>query len=235
VTPAPESDQQAKIRILIAEDQPLVRRAFATTLSLEPDVSVVAEAADGVEALRLARVWRPDVVLMGLQTPRVAGCDTIQRIVAECPGTHVVALTRIDADELVFEAICSGAEACLLKDASGDEILKAIRAVMRHESCLAPTVARRLLKEFRRIRPIADNLPHEPLTTREAHVLRLVIEGRSNREIAGTVFLAEGTVKNYVSRIMEKLNVRTRTELAVKGLRHSIRTIDRSARTRGSR
>jgi DNA-binding NarL/FixJ family response regulator len=211
-------------RILIAEDQPLVRRAFATILAGEHDMIVVAEAADRSETLRLARVWEPDIVLMELQSRRLGGCGTIQRIVAECPDTHVVVLTALDDDELVFEAISSGAEAYLLKDASEHEILYAIRAVMRHGSCLAPKVARKLLNEFRRIRPLSDQLPTEPLTTREAAILDLVIEGRSNKEIAAEVFLAEGTVKNYVSRIMEKLNVRTRTELAVKGLRRPILT-----------
>lgn len=219
----PDADQQA-IRILIVEDQPLVRRAFATILALQPDMTGVAEAADRSEALRLARVWRPDIVLMELQSPRLGGCATIQRIVAECPGTHVVVLTSLDTEDLVFDAISSGAEAYLLKDASEDEILAAIRAVMRHESCLAPKVARKLLNEFRRIRPAADKLPCESLTTREARILELVIEGRSNKEIASTIFLAEGTVKNYISRIMDKVNVRTRTELAVKGLRHPIHT-----------
>ena len=226
---SPDVDQQA-IRILIAVDQPLVRRAFATIFSLEPDTILIAEAADQSEALRLARVLRPDIVLMELQTPRLGGCATIQRIVAECPGTHVIVLTSFDTDELFFDAISSGAEAYLLKDASEAEILAAIRAVMRHESWLAPKAARKLLNEFRRIRPAADKLPYEALTTREARILELVIEGRSNKEIASTIFLAEGTVKNYVSRIMEKLNVRTRTELAVKGLRHPVHTRNAPAR-----
>ena len=136
----------------------------------------------------------------------------------------MVVLTSLDTDELVFDAISSGAQAYLLKDASEHEILNAIRAVMRQESWLAPKVARKILNEFRRFRPVTDKLPYEPLTTREARILDLVIEGRSNKEIAATIFLAEGTIKNYVSRIMEKLNVRTRTELAVKGLCHPGRT-----------
>jgi len=219
----PDPDPQA-IRILIAEDQPLVRRAFDTILSREPDMIIVAEAADGNEALRLARMRRPDIVLMDLQAPRLGGCATIQRIVAECPGTHVVVLTTFDTEEHVFEAISSGAEAYLLKNASVNQILNAIRAVMRQESWLAPTVARKVLNEFRRIRPVTDKLPDEPLTVREARILDLIIQGQSNKEIARTICLAEGTVKNYVSRIMEKLNVRTRTELAIKGLRHPVRT-----------
>src|SRR5207253_5706356 len=108
------------------------------------------------------------------------------------------------------------AEAYLLKNASVSQILNAIRAVMRQESWLAPTVARKVLNEFRRIRPVTDKLPSEPLTVREARILDLIIQGQSNKEIARTICLAEGTVKNYVSRIMEKLNVRTRTELAIK-------------------
>jgi DNA-binding NarL/FixJ family response regulator len=219
----PDTDQQL-IRILIADNQLLVRHALITILSLESDMIVVAEAADGNEALRLARLWKPDVVLMDLQIPRLDDCTTIQRIVAECPGTQVVVLTRLDADELLFEAISSGAQAYLLKDASEDEIHNAIRGVMRQESWLAPKVVRKILNEFRRIRPVMDKLPSEPLTSREAQILDLVIQGRINKEIAATIFLAEGTVKNYVSRIMGKLNVRTRTELAVKGLCHLGRT-----------
>jgi DNA-binding NarL/FixJ family response regulator len=219
----PDPDPQA-IRILIAEDQPLVRRAFEAILSREPDMTIVAEAADGNETLRLARLRRPDIVLMDLQASRLGGCATIQRIVAECPGSHVVVLTTFDTEEHVFEAISSGAEAYLLKNASVNQILSAIRAVMRQESWLAPEVARKIIKEFRRMRPVTDKQPNETLTVREARILDLVIQGRSNREIAATTFLAEGTVKNYVSRIMEKLNVRTRTELAVKGLRHPIHT-----------
>jgi len=222
ITP-PDTDPQPAIRILVAEHQPIVRHGLVMMLSLERDMSVVAEAADAVGALYLARLWRPDAVLIDVQMPQLGGCATIQRILAACPGTHVLVLTSVDADELVLEAISSGADAYLLNP-SEHEIVYAIRTVMRREACFSPRVTRTLLNEFRRIRPAADNLPHEPLTKRETRILDLVIEGRSNKEIAATVFLAEGTVKNYVSRIMEKLNVRTRTELAVKGLRYPIRT-----------
>jgi DNA-binding NarL/FixJ family response regulator len=222
ITP-PDTDPQPAIRILVAEHQPIVRHGLVTILALEPDMSVVAEAANAEEALHLARLCRPDAVLIDVQMPRLGGCATIQQILVECPDTHVLVLTTVDTDEmLVLEAISSGADAYLL-NASEHEIVYAIRAVMRQESCLSPRVTRTLLNEFRRIRPVADKLPHEPLTIREARILNLVIEGRCNKEIATTICLAEGTVKNYVSRIMEKLNVRTRTELAVKGLRHPIR------------
>ena len=212
------------IRILIAEDQQLIRRAFATVLSLEPDMNVVAQAADGSEAVQLARAWRPDIVLMDLQMPRLGGVAATQRILSECPGTQVIVLTSFDTDDLVFEAISSGAQAYLLKDASEADILETIRSVKRGESRLAPNVARKVLDEFRRARPAdtplpRDEAPSEPLTEREERVLSLVAEGRSNKEIARAVCLAEGTVKNYVSRIMEKLGARTRTELAVKALR----------------
>jgi DNA-binding NarL/FixJ family response regulator len=212
------------IRILIAEDQQLIRRAFATILSLEPDMDVVAQAADGAEAVRLARMWRPDIVLMDLQMPRLGGVAATQRIVSECPGTQVIVLTSFDTDDLVFEAISSGAQAYLLKDASEADIFETIRSVKRGESRLAPNIARKVLDEFRRVRPAdaplsKDEAPSEPLTEREERVLALVAEGRSNKEIANAACLAEGTVKNYVSRIMEKLHARTRTELAVKALR----------------
>ena len=212
------------IHILIAEDQQLIRRAFATMLSLEPDMNVVAQAADGTEAIQLARAWRPDIVLMDLQMPRLGGVAATQRILSECPGTQVIVLTSFDTDDLVFEAISSGAQAYLLKDASEADILETIRSVKRGESRLAPNVARKVLDEFRRSRPAGtplseDEAPNEPLTEREERVLSLVAEGRSNKEIARAVFLAEGTVKNYVSRIMEKLGARTRTELAIKALR----------------
>lgn len=211
------------IRILIAEDQQLIRRAFAKILELEPDIRVIGQAADGAEAIDLARRHRPDIVLMDLQMPRVSGIQATQRIVAEFPATQVVVLTTFDTDELVFEAIGAGAQAYLLKDATETEILETIRRVHRGESHLSPNISRKVLEEFRRSRPSGTHdqgwSEAEPLTEREEEILALVAQGRSNRDIADQTFLAEGTVKNYVSRIMEKLGVSSRTELAILALK----------------
>ena len=213
-----------EIRILIAEDQQLVRRAFSTMLSLESDLKVVALAADGAEAIQLARKWRPDIVLMDLQMPRVGGIGAMKRILEDVPEVKIIVLTTFDTDELVFEAISAGAHAYLLKDSNEAEILETIRDVHRGQSRLSPGIARKVLDEFRRQRPSGVDAPDdgapadEGLTDREEKVLALVAKGKSNREISGTVFLAEGTVKNYVSKIMEKLHASSRTELAIKAL-----------------
>lgn len=212
------------IRILIAEDQQLIRRAFAKILELEDDITVVAQAADGAEAIELARRHRPDIVLMDLQMPRVGGVQATRRILAELASTQIVVLTTFDTDDLVFEAIGAGAQAYLLKDATEADILDTIRGVHRGESRLSPNISRKVLEEFRRARPL-DAEPagawgaSEPLTEREEEVLALVAQGKSNRDIADQIFLAEGTVKNYVSRIMEKLGVNSRTELAIRALK----------------
>jgi DNA-binding NarL/FixJ family response regulator len=214
-----------EIKILIAEDQQLVRRAFSMMLSMEDDLKVVALAADGAEAIQLARQWRPDIVLMDLQMPRVGGIGAIKRILEDLPDTKIIVLTTFDTDEMVFEAISAGARAYLLKDSSEAEILETIRAVHAGQSRLSPGVAKKVFDEFRRQRPsgVADaeegGSADEALTAREEKVLALVAKGKSNKEIAGAVFLAEGTVKNYVSKIMEKLSVSSRTELAIKALK----------------
>ena len=218
-------NDQIEIRILIAEDQQLVRRAFASMLALESGIKVVAQAADGAEAIQLARQWRPDIVLMDLQMPRVGGIGAMKRILEDVPNARIIVLTTFDTDELVFEAISAGAHAYLLKDSNESEILETIRAVHSGQSRLSPKVAGKVMDELRRQRPSVVATPDEngpvdePLTDREEKVLALVAKGKSNREIADTVFLAEGTVKNYVSKIMEKLNVGSRTELAIKALK----------------
>ena len=217
------------IRIMIAEDQQLIRRAFAAMLSLEADIDVVAQAADGAEALQMARAYRPDVVLMDLQMPRVNGIAATRRIMQEAPGVQVIILTTFDTDDLVFDAISAGAQAYLLKDADEAEILGTIRAVHRGESRLTPNIARKVLDEFRRVRGPstgargADEPADEPLSARETAILDCIVAGKSNKAIAEAVNLAEGTVKNYVSRIMEKLHARNRVELAVKVLRRPLR------------
>jgi len=221
--PPQETSAADPIRVVVAEDQQVIRRAFAAMLSLEPDIDVVGQAADGVEAIEMVRAWQPDIVLMDLRMPRGGGIAAIRRIVAEHSDTRVIVLTTFDNDELVFEAISAGAHAYLLKEATEQEILATVRAVRRGESGLSPKIARTVLDRLRSLHPATeepgDDQPVEPLTAREEAILALVAEGRTNRSIAETVFLAEGTVKNYVSRIMEKLNVQSRTELAVKATR----------------
>ena len=216
------------IKILIAEDQQLVRRAFSSMLSLESDMKVVAQAADGAEAIQLARQWRPDVILMDLQMPRVGGIGAMKKILEELPGTKIIVLTTFETDELVFESISAGAHAYLLKDSSESEILETIHAVHLGQSRLSQKIAGKVMGELRRQRPsvlsafVDSGQGDEELTAREEKILALVATGKSNREIADAVFLAEGTVKNYMSKIMEKLNVSSRTELAIKALKHRI-------------
>lgn len=228
----------APVRVLVVDDQPVVRRGIALMLAMEPGLEVVGQAADGHEALALARATRPDVVLMDLQMPRMDGVAATRAITAELPGPQVVVLTTYDADGLVFDAIRAGAQAYLLKDASDDDVLETIRAVARGESRLAPHIARKVMDEFRRMAPrplagqadaAASAAPSETdpaeaggdelLTKREAEVLQLIADGLSNRDIAQALDLGQGTVKNHVSRIMEKLHARSRTELAVRVLR----------------
>lgn len=217
------------LRLLVADDQAIIRRGLALMLDAEPDIEVVGQAGDGQEALEMAEALRPDVVVMDLQMPRLSGVAATRLLAGRLPRTRVVVLTTFDDDERVFEAVQAGAHAYLLKDAAEDEVLDTVRAVHRGESRLAPSVARKVLDQFRALAggaalgeppgeaaaPTAA-APDEPLSDKEERVLALLADGLSNKQIAATVFLAEGTVKNYVSRIMEKLHARNRTELAVK-------------------
>lgn len=228
---------RAVIRIVIAEDQELVRRGAALLLSMEPDMEVVGQARNGVEAVELARLLHPDVVLMDLHMPVKGGVAATREITRALPGTQILVLTTLNDDETVFEAVRAGAHAYLLKDADEDELLETVRALRRGESRLTPQIARKVMDQFRRLAPLAHAVPGsepmrddarepvrenetEPLTEKEEKVLQHLSEGMSNRQIAGALFLAEGTVKNYVSRIMDKLHANTRTELAVMSRRH---------------
>jgi DNA-binding NarL/FixJ family response regulator len=218
------------IRILIAEDQALVRRGTMSLLSLEPDMQVVGEACDGVEAVEMSLRLRPDVVLMDLHMPRKGGVAATREITAAVPGIQVLVLTTLNDDETVFEAVRAGAHGYLLKDASEADLLETIRALRRGESRLTPQIARKVMDQFKRLaqgrsyppgtassprHAVRAALPVESLTDKEEKILSLITEGLSNRQIAAAVFLAEGTIKNYVSRIMEKLHASTRTELAI--------------------
>ena len=230
----PEVANSPPIRIVIAEDQAIVRRGSALLLSMEPDMEVVGQARNGVEAIELAQLLRPDVVLMDLHMPIKGGVAATREITGALPGTQILVLTTLDDDETVFEAVRAGAHAYLLKDADEDELLETVRALKRGESRLTPQIARKVMDQFRRLarrrRPRArksraaqpsraapaPTYEADALTEKEERVLQHIAEGMSNRQIAGAIFLAEGTVKNYVSRIMDKLHANTRTELALK-------------------
>jgi DNA-binding NarL/FixJ family response regulator len=226
------------IRVVIAEDQSTVRRGTALLLSMTPDMESVGQACNGEEAVQLAHLLRPDVVLMDLHMPVKGGVAATREITAAQPNTQVLVLTTLDDDETVFEAVRAGAQAYLLKDASEDELLETIRALCRGESRLTPHIARKVMDQFRQMSLIGDKRPStadfqsadkgelggaprpedstsSSLSEKEERVLQLITAGSSNRQIASAMSLAEGTIKNYVSRIMDKLHANTRTELAL--------------------
>ena len=215
-----QTQSVGKVRILIAEDQALVRRGTTALISMEPDMEVVGQACDGVEAVSLAKELLPDVVLMDLHMPRLGGVAATREITRSIPKTQVLVLTTFNDDETVFEAVRAGAQGYLLKDVTEQELLETIRALRRGESRLTPQIARKVMDQFRRLAESAEagKKPapaDEVLNDKEEKILGLITEGMSNKQIAAAMFLAEGTVKNYVSRIMEKLHVNTRTTLAV--------------------
>jgi DNA-binding NarL/FixJ family response regulator len=236
----------APIRIVIAEDQAVVRRGAALLFSMEPDMEVVAQARNGAEAVELAQLLHPDVIVMDLHMPVKGGVAATREITRALPGTQILVLTTLDDDETVFEAVRAGAHAYLLKDAEEEELLETVRALRRGESRLTPQIARKVMDQFRRLSASDASAPAEKagdgrreeapgsraapagdlkapvtdaLTEKEEKVLEHICAGMSNRQIAQSLFLAEGTVKNYVSRIMDKLHANTRTELAVRSRR----------------
>jgi DNA-binding NarL/FixJ family response regulator len=203
------------IRVVLVDDQMLVRAGFRKLLDAEPEVEVVAEAGDGLEAIEAAGRFRPDVVLMDIRMPRLDGLQATARLLARAPGTRVVVLTTFDLDEYVFEALRAGASGFLLKDAPPDELVHALRVVAAGEALLAPTVTRRLIAEFTH-QPAPRSDPRiDRLTARERDVLALVAAGLSNNEIAARLYLAESTVKTHVTAVLTKLELRDRTQAVV--------------------
>jgi DNA-binding NarL/FixJ family response regulator len=207
------------IRILIVDDQRILREGLRTLLGLESDFAVVAEAEDGQAALEQYAAHRPDVVLMDIRMPRLDGVEATRRLRERWPDARVIILTTFDDDAYVFDGLRAGALGYLLKDVSGHELADAIRKVVDGGALLEPSVARKVLAEFTRLaepaRPINEQLP-EPLSERELEILRLLAAGANNRQIASQLFLAEGTVKNYVSTILDKLGVEDRTQAALR-------------------
>jgi DNA-binding NarL/FixJ family response regulator len=207
------------IRLLIADDQALVRGGFRAILEAEPDIDVVAEAGDGAEAVDLARRHRVDVALMDIRMPRMDGIEATRRLLAEprTPPTRVLVLTTFDLDEYVYEALRAGASGFLLKDVPPEHLAPAVRTVAGGDALLAPSVTRRLIQEFAR-RPVPggpSSAALQQLTPRERDVLTLIARGMSNLEIAERLFVGESTVKTHVAHVLSKLGARDRIHAVV--------------------
>ena len=206
------------VRVLIVDDQALVRTGFRMILESEPDIEVVGEAGDGVQAIEEARRLEPDVVLMDVRMPELDGIEATRRLLANGAGTtKVVMLTTFDMDEYVYDALRAGASGFLLKDVPPEQLIDGIRAVANGDALLAPSITRRLIEEFVRSAPSRTEPPAglDELTTREVEVLRLIARGFSNAEIAKELFVSETTVKTHVAHVLMKLNVRDRVQAVV--------------------
>jgi len=203
------------IRVLIADDQSLVRTGFRLILSGEAEIEVVGEARDGGEAAVLAAELEPDVVLMDVRMPGVDGIEATRRIVVGETSPRVLVLTTFDLDDIVYDALRAGASGFLLKDAPEERLLTAIQVVAEGGSLFAPSVTRRLIDEFSRRAPTAPPAALSELTARELEVLRLLAQGLSNAEIASRLVVSEHTVKTHVARILQKLDLRDRTQAVV--------------------
>jgi DNA-binding NarL/FixJ family response regulator len=204
------------IRVLIADDQQLVRSGFRMMLEAEGDIEVVGEAGDGEEAVDLARKLAPEVALLDLRMPRMDGIQATE-LIARSPGTatRVLVVTTFDADEYVYAALRAGASGFLLKDAPPEELAVAVRVIAAGEALLAPSVTRRLIEQFARMQPSRESGDLESLTERELEVLRLVARGLSNAEIAQELVIGETTVKTHVGNVLMKLGLRDRAQAVV--------------------
>lgn len=225
------------IRVLVVDDQTLVRRGLAELLAGVPDITIVGEAADGEEALRLARERGPDVVLLDVRMPEMSGLEVLDELRAKNVASRALMLTTFDDDSALLEAVRRGAKGYLLKDATLEELAQAIRVVAAGGTYVRPVVTTRVLQGLRELQASGDTPPTSPapptaaagprgadagadvgLTPREVEILRLMAGGYSNREIAGALAVAEGTIKNHVSSILSKMGVRDRTRAVLKGL-----------------
>ncbi len=213
------------IRILVVDDHAVVRKGIQALLATEPGMEVVGEAGNGLEAIRLVAQLRPDVVLMDLVMPFKDGIQAIQEISRTHPHVRILALTSFAEDDKVFPAMKAGARGYLLKDASPEQLLQAIRDVYRGVPTLDSTIAFKLIQELNRPNQELPRTP-EPLTEREIQVLRLVAQGLSNQEIASRLVISERTVRNHVGNILHKLHLANRTQAALYALREGIASLD---------
>ncbi len=204
------------MRVLIADDQELVRTGFRVILNAEPDIEVVGEAGDGREAIEAAAALRPDVVLMDIRMPNLDGIEATRRIAAGSASSRVLILTTFDLDEYVYEALRAGASGFLLKDAGADELLHAVRVVAGGDALLAPSITRRLIEDYAHRPPLRERPGAlAELTPRELEVLRLIARGLSNADIARELVVGDATVKTHVARIFAKLDLHDRAQVVV--------------------
>jgi DNA-binding NarL/FixJ family response regulator len=205
------------IRVLIADDQALVRSGFRLILEAQKDIEVVGEADDGREAIELARGLRPDVVLMDIRMPALDGLEATRRLLADGEAPRVLMLTTFGEDEYVYDAMKAGASGFLLKDIRPEQLAEAVRIVAAGDALLSPAITRRLIEEFVRRPPPGSSPPAElsQLTERELEVLKLIARGLSNAEIASTLYLSEATVKTHITHVLTKLNLRNRVQAVV--------------------
>jgi DNA-binding NarL/FixJ family response regulator len=234
-----------KIHILIVDDQDIVRRGLKLIIDQQADMAVVGEAVNGEEAVVLASALKPDIVLMDIKMPRLNGIQATRKITGALTATRIIILTTYDVDGWVFDGIRAGARGYLLKDTSSEKLCQVIRGVHAGESELDPAVAGKVMDEFRRLSslpaaaPSAENAPKpartrepaleeliEQLTEREMEILQLLAQGLGNKAIAAQLFLSEGTVRNYVSAIMDKLHANDRTQAVVKAAKRKMVKLD---------
>ncbi|MBC8505762.1 MAG: response regulator transcription factor [Anaerolineales bacterium] len=212
-----------KQRILLVDDHEVVRLGLKSLLERHPHFEVVAEAGSAREALNYVEQFSPDVVVMDIRLPGGSGIDACEKITESYPDTQVIMLTSYAEDEMLFSAIRAGAAGYVLKQIGGDDLVRALEAVSRGEALLDPAVTQRIFQEVRRAAKEEEASAFADLTQQEKHVLILVSEGKTNREIAKELFLGEGTVRNYVSSILSKLNVSNRAEAAAYAVEHNLR------------
>ena len=209
------------IKILIADDHPVVREGLTSMINRETDFKVIGEAKNGVEAVKLARELKPDIVLMDLRMPELDGVEAIKQITATEPSIKFIILTTYSDDEYIFRGIEVGARAYLLKDAPRDDLFKAIRAVYRGESLIQPVVASKILNRFAELSRQAQ-APTETLSERELEVIALMAKGSSNKEIAAELDITNSTVKTHITNIFQKLNATDRTEAVTQAIKRGI-------------
>lgn len=212
-----------KQRIILVDDHEVVRLGLKSLLEQHPQFDVVAEAGSAREALEQVAAHKPDVVVMDIRLPGTSGIEACEQIVNQFPNTKVIMLTSYAEDEMLFSAIRAGASGYILKQIGSEDLVKAIESVGRGEALLDPAVTQRVFQEVRRAVKEEEASAFSHLSQQEKHVLLLVSEGRTNREIAKSLFLGEGTVRNYVSSILSKLSVNNRAEAAAYAVQHSLR------------